>query len=1052
MLFAALRVIGSILLVVAQEDYATTTEEIIQCDPPWERVHRACLRFNTTNFRSWTEAREECKTLGADLLVISDASEFDALGKPLKSKITSQLLLKWWVGLELRKENVDEEIRSSWTWVDGTSYIRGLPYWAPGEPNGARSTSAAEDCVVLDYQTKIKDDDCKRSFPYICEQNRVSPKPSTYSPTRTTTSSSTSTVAPAPKRTSSTPTLALTKTAGNVHTTTIGYQRNTSSNNLSNKQTEQPRNKTTETPVSNPTNFPGHATTENPRSTRTDNTGNKHTDNPKNKPTYHPGNNFTENPDNKSTNIAESMELETTTVKSNGMPDNPEKENDLFQGCYSVNYEGTCPPVLAFGISWPRGEADRVVTVPCENGEATWQCSRSLVVCWRGEPNVHQCTSDTIRELTTKMDEFLSDKANAEPAVSFTETLAAVSSAPGAMSQQDLYQSTVLMQAAAQARPGNASQAKAIITNVLKFGNNLMAEDKRAIWSSMEAGNQRTVAASLVRSVENVAMAMLEVYREPGVEKIRVANMGVELHVVAVDHFLPPSTVQYQGDENAFAVPGENLVAFAKDGLAKIVFIEYTNMDELLKPEVTSSGDQFEKRVISHVVSAAIGDKPPGTQLQKPVTFTFKTENRGNGAPYKQQCSFWNFSIGFSGGWSQKGCTLDKYNSTHTTCRCDHMTNFAILMDIHSTKISDVHVMTLSYITYVGIIISVVCCFLSWLTFVCLSCRCVRGYRGSNEDRGNSAGSYYGGSAASRSVQSERNSIHKHLVFTLFVAEILFLAGIERTEPKIACSIIAGFLHFFFLSSFCWMFVEGIHILFMLVQVFDAAKSRIKYYYLLGYGVPTLIVGISALVRYEGYGTPRYCWLTTERWFIWSFAGPVSFILLVNMMILIYAMSAVCKHAEYVFTKEKTPTGNLKIVELPSFVVQMKEHVEQHKAWIQGALALEVLLGLTWVFGYFYISEAALPVAYLFTIFNSLQGLFIFVFHCILNKKVRKEYQRFIDYPRRPNSSGTHSSRANGSGPSHTFHLAAPARKHSGPGFMEISKSADSRRQSSTDA
>ena len=53
---------------------------------------------------------------------------------------------------------------------------------------------------------------------------------------------------------------------------------------------------------------------------------------------------------------------------------------------------------------------------------------------------------------------------------------------------------------------------------------------------------------------------------------------------------------------------------------------------------------------------------------------------------------------------------------------------------------------------------------------------------------------------------------------------------------QVTCSIIAGFLHFFFLSSFSWMFVEGIHILFMLVQVFDSAKSRLKYYYLLGYG------------------------------------------------------------------------------------------------------------------------------------------------------------------------------------------------------------------------
>ena len=65
-------------------------------------------------------------------------------------------------------------------------------------------------------------------------------------------------------------------------------------------------------------------------------------------------------------------------------------------------------------------------------------------------------------------------------------------------------------------------------------------------------------------------------------------------------------------------------------------------------------------------------------------------------------------------------------------------------------------------------------------------------------------------------------------------------------------------------------------------------------------------------------------------------------------------------------------------------------------AWIQGALALEVLLGLTWVFGYFYISAEALPLAYLFTICNSLQGLFIFVFHCILNKKVNGPYDNII--------------------------------------------------------
>lgn len=36
-----------------------------------------------------------------------------------------------------------------------------------------------------------------------------------------------------------------------------------------------------------------------------------------------------------------------------------------------------------------------------------------------------------------------------------------------------------------------------------------------------------------------------------------------------------------------------------------------------------------------------------------------------------------------------------------------------------------------------------------------------------------------------------------------------------------------------------------------------------------------------------------------------------------------------------------------------------------------------------------YINESTVIMAYLFTIFNSLQGMFIFIFHCILQKKVQ---------------------------------------------------------------
>ena len=49
---------------------------------------------------------------------------------------------------------------------------------------------------------------------------------------------------------------------------------------------------------------------------------------------------------------------------------------------------------------------------------------------------------------------------------------------------------------------------------------------------------------------------------------------------------------------------------------------------------------------------------------------------------------------------------------------------------------------------------------------------------------------------------------------------------------------------------------------------------------------------------------------------------------------------------------------------------------------------LEILLGLTWGFGLAFVNERTVVFAYIFTILNSLQGTFIFVFHCIMNEKV----------------------------------------------------------------
>lgn len=59
------------------------------------------------------------------------------------------------------------------------------------------------------------------------------------------------------------------------------------------------------------------------------------------------------------------------------------------------------------------------------------------------------------------------------------------------------------------------------------------------------------------------------------------------------------------------------------------------------------------------------------------------------------------------------------------------------------------------------------------------------------------------------------------------------------------------------------------------------------------------------------------------------------------------------------------------------------------RSWALGAIALLLLLGLTWAFGLLFVTRESVLTASLFTACNALQGTFIFVFHCALQKKVR---------------------------------------------------------------
>ena len=58
------------------------------------------------------------------------------------------------------------------------------------------------------------------------------------------------------------------------------------------------------------------------------------------------------------------------------------------------------------------------------------------------------------------------------------------------------------------------------------------------------------------------------------------------------------------------------------------------------------------------------------------------------------------------------------------------------------------------------------------------------------------------------------------------------------------------------------------------------------------------------------------------------------------------------------------------------------------------AFTCNVLLGTTWVFALFAVGEATMVFQCLFSIFNSLQGFFIFLFYTVRNPDLPKSMQR----------------------------------------------------------
>ncbi|XP_019369272.1 PREDICTED: cadherin EGF LAG seven-pass G-type receptor 2, partial [Gavialis gangeticus] len=675
--------------------------------------------------------------------------------------------------------------------------------------------------------------------------------------------------------------------------------------------------------------------------------------------------------------------------------DNPFAEVTT-NGC-EVNYD-SCPRAIEANIWWPRTRFGLPAAAPCPKGSfgtAVRHCDEHKG--WLA-PNLFNCTSLTFAELKSFAERLLRNESFLDTGQSQQVALQlhnATQHTDGYFGSdiKVAYQLSARLLEHESTQQGfglAATQDVHFTENLLQVGSALLDISNKRHWDLIQQTEGGT--AWLLKHYEDYASALAQNMRKTYLSPFTIITPNIVISVVRLDkmNFAGAKLPHYEAlrgekpadlettvilPETVFRAPEgkytptanvkhfsnsgeeqdreerkeEELGLFTRhkrhpdlgEGQAVASVIIYRTLAGLLPEQYDTDKRSLRvpKRPIINtpVVSISVhdNDEPVQRALEKPITVQFRlleTEERT-----KPICVFWNHSILVSGtgGWSAKGCEVVFRNETHVSCQCNHMTSFAVLMDISRRENGEI--LPLKTITYASIAVTLGGLF---LTFVVL--------------------------ASLRALRSNQHSIRKNMMVALFLSELLFLLGINQADIPFACTVIAILLHFFYMCAFAWVLLEALHIYRMLTEVRDINYGPMRFYYMIGWGVPAFITGLAVGLDPEGYGNPDFCWLSIYDTLIWSFAGPIAFAVSMSIFLLILATKATCAAQQQGFEKKGTVSG------------------------LQTAFIMLLLISSTWLLALLSVNSDSILFHYLFAGFNCLQGPLIFLFCIVFSKEVRK--------------------------------------------------------------
>ncbi|XP_036397842.1 adhesion G protein-coupled receptor B2-like isoform X1 [Megalops cyprinoides] len=252
-----------------------------------------------------------------------------------------------------------------------------------------------------------------------------------------------------------------------------------------------------------------------------------------------------------------------------------------------------------------------------------------------------------------------------------------------------------------------------------------------------------------------------------------------------------------------------------------------------------------------------------------------------------------------------------------------------------------------------------------------------------------------------RYIRSERSMILLNFGLAILASNVLILVGQSQTLNKVVCTITAACLHFFFLSSFCWVLAEAWQ---SYLAVNGRTRTRLirKRFLCLGWGLPALVVAVSVgFTRAQGYGSVSSCWLSLERGLLYAFVGPAAVIVLVNMLIGIVIFNKLVSRDGISDKSKKQKAGQAlephggPLPKCSQCGVNSRSTLSRATtssvmASLWSSCVVLPLLALTWMSAVLAITDrTSVLFQVLFAVFDAVQGVVIITVHCVLRREVQ---------------------------------------------------------------